>query len=244
MKLDELADALFPGGHKLQTSDIGVTSGLATTAAGVEVGIVGISKGEPVGVDAAIAMSKIVLDHVAKAGGAPLVVLVDTQSQKMARRDELLGLNEYLAHLSKSLALASLSNHHTVGVLYGGAAAGAFIATALSTDRLVAVPGAEPSVMDLPSIARVTKLPLDRLKAMAKTTPIFAPGLDHLAMTGAVTETWDDNIASYTGRLDALLSADHAAEDVRDQLGAERKGRKRAAEVARRVMDAATIRIR
>ena len=37
----------------------------------------------------------------------------------------------------------------------------------------VGLPGAEPTVMDLPSMSRVTKLPLDTLKQLAKSTPVF-----------------------------------------------------------------------
>ena len=238
MTLDELADALFPRGHALHTDAHGVVGGHATTAAGCEVGVVGIAEGRPVGVDAAIALSEHVLAHLSRGGAVPLLVLVDTQSQAMARRDELLGLNEYLAHLTKSLAFAALGGHRTVGILYGHAAAGAFIATALSTEVLIAVPGAEPSVMDLPSIARVTKLPLDQLEKMAETTPIFAPGLEHLSATGAVSEFWPDR-AGFAGQLDALLSGDRPQADTRDQLGAGRHGRLRAAAIARKVMDAA-----
>lgn len=241
MTLDELAGALFAPGYALGTDAHGVVAGEATTRAGRDVGVVGIAEGRPVGVDAAIALSEHVLAHIARGDGSPLVVLVDTQSQAMARRDELLGLNEYLAHLTKSLALASLAGHRTIGILYGHAAAGAFIATALSTELLVAVPGAEPSVMDLPSIARVTKLPLEQLQRMAKSTPIFAPGLEHLSATGAVGETWQDP-ASFAARLDALLSAERPAGDTRDRLGAERRGRSKAADIARAVMDAAAAR--
>lgn len=244
MTLAELADALFPGGHSLSTEPSGAVSGTATTQAGIRVGVVGIAEGKPVGIDAALAMAETVLAHVAAGGHGqgvmpPLVMLVDTQSQQMARRDELLGLNEYLAHLCKSMALASFQGHRTIGILYGRAAAGAFIATALSTDLLVAVPGAEPSVMDLPSIARITKLPLRHLEDMAKSTPIFAPGLEHLAATGAVRETWNDP-GNFASKLDALLSGEPPAGDVRDQLGAERRGRLRAHEIANRVIDAAT----
>ena len=235
MTLAELADALFPGGHALDTDAFGVTSGRATTKAGMLVGVVGMSDGKPVGVDAAIRLSGVVLAHAERAPPAPLVVLVDTQSQSMTRRDELLGLADYLAHLAKSFALASSRGHRTVGILYGGAAAGAFIATALSTDILIAVPGAAPSVMDLPSIARVTKLPLDRLEGLAKTTPIFAPGIEPLAATGAVTETWDDDRGRYADALDRVLVADAVGEDRRDRLGSERGGRTKAAEVAARV---------
>lgn len=237
MSLDELAGALFPGGHALTTTAAGVTSGTGTTASGTAVGVAGISGGHPVGADEAVALAGLVLAHVARAAGTPILVLVDTQSQRMARRDELLGLNECLAHLCKSLALASMQGCRTIGVLHGGAAAGAFIATALATDILVAVPGAAPSVMDLPSIARVTKLPLEQLEEMARTTPIFAPGLAPLAATGAVTETWDGAHGAYADRLDALLAAAPAGGDRRDELGAARGGRPVAARIARLVMD-------
>jgi hypothetical protein len=87
------------------------------------------------------------------------LVLVDTQGQLMARRDEMRGLNEYLAHLAKCLPLASQQGHRTIGLEYGKATAGPFLATALATDFLVGLPGTEPVVMALPSISRVTKLP-------------------------------------------------------------------------------------
>jgi malonate decarboxylase gamma subunit len=152
----------------------------------------------------------------------------------MARRDELLGLNEYLAHLVKSLALAAMHGHCTVSVLFGHAAAGAFIATALSSQSLVALPGAKPSVMDLPSISRVTKLPLEQLTELAKSTPIFAPGVAPLFAIGAVAETWaaDQPLAP---RLAALLQHPAAISDPRDWIGLERKGRLLAHKIAERV---------
>ncbi|WP_416366216.1 biotin-independent malonate decarboxylase subunit gamma [Sphingomonas aerolata] len=50
--------------------------------------------------------------------------------------------------------------------------------------RLAALPGAHPEVMDLASMARVTKLSIDLLEDKAKTTPVFAPGLDNLVSVG------------------------------------------------------------
>src|SRR4029077_16718238 len=70
-----------------------------------------------------------------------ILVLVDTQGQLMARRDEMRGLNEYLAHLAKCLLLASQQGHRTIGLEYGKAAAGAFLATALATDFLIGLMG-------------------------------------------------------------------------------------------------------
>jgi malonate decarboxylase gamma subunit len=148
------------------------------------------------------------------------------------------GLNEYLAHLAKCLLLASQQGHRTIGLEYGKAAAGAFLATALATDHLIGLPGGEPSVIDLPSISRVTKLPLDKLKELAKTTSVFAPGLDHLFQMGAVAEIWDPE-KPLDEQLEAALG-NASPTDVRDELGAERKGRLMAAQVAKRVIAEAT----
>jgi malonate decarboxylase gamma subunit len=178
MTLDEVLHSLFPSGHTLERGPSGTLHGTAKVEGQSEVTVVGIVGGTPFGVDGAILLAGHVLAAVKAGGRAPIVVLVDTTSQNMARRDELLGLNEYLAHLIKSLALATVHGHRTVSVLFGHAAAGAFIAAALSSQSLVALPGAEPSVMDIPSISRVTKLPLEQLKELAKSTPIFAPGVD------------------------------------------------------------------
>lgn len=161
-------------------------------------------------------------------------MLIDSSSQRMSRHDELLGLSEYLAHLAKALLLAEVRGHRTIALLHGGSAAGAFIATALATGTLVALPGAHPAVMDLPSMARVTKLSLDVLKAKAETTPVFAPGLDNLFRTGAIHAVWDPAIP-LAGQLAALL-ATPAAADHRDRLGAERGGRPKAAAIAERVI--------
>lgn len=234
MTLDELLAGLFPAGASVQRGPHGTASGTGRLEGGKEVAVVGVVDGTPLGIDGALILAGHVLDIVAKGGETPIVVLVDTSSQNMARRDELLGLNEYLAHLSKSLALASIKGHATVGVLYGHAAAGAFISTALSTQILAALPGAYPSVMDLPSISRVTKLPLDTLKELAKSTPIFAPGLDPLYATGAVTERWE--VATMAGQLkDALATRARGFDDRRDEIGLARKGRLRAHEIAAKV---------
>jgi malonate decarboxylase gamma subunit len=148
----------------------------------------------------------------------------------------MLGLNEYLAHLAKCLLLASRSGHRTVGFEYGKAAAGAFLATALASDVLVAVEGASPTVMDLPSIARVTKIPEKKLAEMAKSTPVFAPGLDPMFKTGALATIWDAERPLDEQLAETLQEA--TMDDVRDARGKERGGRTVAADVARRVMTA------
>jgi malonate decarboxylase gamma subunit len=156
----------------------------------------------------------------------------------MSKRDELLGLNEFLAHLAKSLIYADIHGRPTIGLLYGHSAAGALLATGLATRVLVGLPGAEPAVMDLPSMAKVTKLSIETLQEKAKSTPVFAPGLQNLARMGAVHVTWNEGI-SLADQLDTLLGSLWDAYDRRDTLGKERGGRMKAAEIAERVRDLA-----
>jgi malonate decarboxylase gamma subunit len=234
MTLDEVVTSLFPSGHQVKQGPAGTLHGTAEVKGHGKVTIVGIVGATPLGVDAAILLAGHVLAAVEAGDRAPILFLADTSSQNMARRDELLGLNEYLAHLIKSLALAAAHGHRSVSLLFGNAAAGAFIATALSSQSLVALPGAAPSVMDLPSISRVTKLPLEQLERLAKSTPIFAPGVAPLFAIGAVTQTWAAD-QLFAPRLADLLRQPVATSDLRDQIGLERKGRRLAQTIAERV---------
>ena len=234
MTLDDVVTSLFPSGHQVERGPSGTLHGTARVEGHGKVTVVGIVGGTPLGIDAAILLAEHVLAAVEAGDRAPIVFLVDTSSQNMARRDELLGLNEYLAHLAKSLALAAAHGHRSVSLLFGHAAAGAFIAAALSSQSLVALPGAAPSVMDLPSISRVTKLPLEQLERLARSTPIFAPGVGPLFAIGAVTETWAAD-QPFVPRLADLLRQPVATSDLRDQIGLERKGRRLAQTIAARV---------
>lgn len=237
MSLDEVLNGLFPGGHQVKVSPEGWITGHGERKSGGLISVIGVANGVALGTSGVIPLAAQVLAVASAGGGVPILVLVDTQGQLMTRRDEMRGLNEYLGHLAKCLLFASHLGHRTIGLEYGKAAAGSFLATALATDILVALPGATPAVMDMPSIARVTKLPESRLLELAKTTPVFAPGLDHMVFVGAVATVWDPKQP-----LDAQLEAAIAAaspDDRRDVLGAERKGRPMAANVAKQVMAAA-----
>lgn len=235
MTLAEILSSLFPGGHSVAVAD-GLVTGHGTLGE-TKLHVVGIDGDTALGVEGALALSARVLDAVRAGEGAPILVAVDSDSQRMSRRDELLGLNECLAHLAKTLLLADRAGHPTVGLIYGHSAAGAFIATALATRVLAALPGATPSVMDLPSVARVTKLPLEKLQQMATSTPVFAPGLDNMVAAGAVHVVLDPGTP-----LDAqirTLIADLPTRDERDRLGEERGGRPVAREIAERVAEQA-----
>jgi malonate decarboxylase gamma subunit len=234
--LDNILASLFPGGHDVR-SDNGVIFGSAVLRSGARALVIGIADKTAVGVDEAIRLSGYVLDSLDQ-GSGPILVLVDSDSQRMSKRDELLGLNEFLSHLAKVLIYADMNGRPTVGLLYGHSAAGALLATGLATRVLVGLPGADPAVMDLPSMAKVTKLSIETLQEKAKSTPVFAPSLSNLALMGAVHMVWN-NAASLADQMEALLADMPAAHDRRDALGKERGGRLKAADIAERVRELA-----
>lgn len=240
MTLAEILASLFPQGHDVQLEN-GMLFGRGGRRGGGDLCVIGIDGQLPVGIEQAAALSRRVLDAVTSGGNDPILVLVDSDSQRMSKRDELLGISEFLAHLAKCLIYADAHGHPTIGLLYGHSAAGAFIATALATRALLALPGAEPVVMDLPSMSRVTKLPIDVLKEKARSTPVFAPGLDNLAQTGGVTAVLDpeESLAEAVETLLASFASPGDQPDVRDRVGKERKGRPKAADIAERVRELA-----
>lgn len=235
MTLDKILSSLFPAGRDIVNAQ-GLLWGTGKRSNGGAVQLIGVTDALPLGIDEAAQLSRHLLDVLERGGTDPILVLIDSSSQRMSKRDELLGLNEFLAHLAKCLIIADNLGHPTIGLLYGHTAAGAFIATALATRRLVALPGAQPAVMDLPSMSRVTKLSVEVLEQMARSTPVFAPGLDNFAQTGAVESILDPN-RSLAEQLEALLAADthDVTTDVRDRRGKERGGRPKAADIAERV---------
>ena len=233
MTPDEILTSLFPDGHSVSTKG-SLLAGTATMRDGRQIQVIGVTGRSPIGVDEAIVLSRRVLDIAVADASTPIFLLLDSDSQRMSKRDELLGLSEFLSHLAKCLILAEQRGHRTIGLLYGHSAAGAFIATALSTRTLVALPSADPAVMDLPSMARVTKLSIDVLQEKARSTPVFAPGVDNIERMGAIREIWDEK-ESLGGQLETLLANPEDRHDARDRLGAERQGRLKAAEIAGRV---------
>jgi hypothetical protein len=152
MMLAEILSSLFPSGHDV-VLEHGLLFGHGTRPQGRAI-VIGVDGRAAVGVDEAAWLSRKILEALRAGGTDPILVLVDSDSQRMSKRDELLGLSEFLAHLAKCLIYADAQGHPTVGLLYGHTAAGAFIATALATRTPLALPGADPAVMDLPSMAR------------------------------------------------------------------------------------------
>lgn len=226
----DILASLFPHGHDVANLEA-LPHGLGHVDADTALHVLGVTGGTFPGVDEAVALAGRVLQIAQSGDGLPILFLLDSGSQRMSRRDELLGLSETLAHLAKALRVAANNGHPTIGLLYGGTAAGAFIATALACETLVALPGAHPEVMDLPSMARVTKLSLDVLQEKAQATKVFAPGLDNIAATGGILETWDA-AAPLAGQLQKLLAGKAPTDDGRAALGKARAGRPKAADIA------------
>ena len=190
----------------------------------------------------ALAVSRAVLAVVAEDADAgnpprPIVFVADTQGQELSRQEELLGLNGCFAHVARCVDLARRRGHPTLTLIHGQAVSGGFLAFGMLADRVCALPGAQVRVMDLRAMARVTKIPLERLEALAVDSPVFAPGADNYWRMGAVHELWPDSAEDWDARMAAALAAVQPGDqaDERAKLGAERGGRTLAARVAAEV---------
>ena len=239
MTLDEVLKALFGTTFTVDVRADGTLFGEVRLTPTQSAALIGVVQGAPLGVEGALALAHRVLTLIRAGQRQPIFVLIDSDSQRMSQRDELLGLNEYLSHLAKVLWQADRSGFPTITLLYGGGAAGAFVTTALSTRALIVLPGAHPAVMDLGSIARVTKLPVDLLQKMGERTPVFAPGIANIELMGAVTESWGAESNLPERVLSLLQRFGELPEDGRDQRGRECGGRTLAAGIAEQVMRAA-----
>ncbi|MBD8643266.1 biotin-independent malonate decarboxylase subunit gamma [Stenotrophomonas sp. CFBP 13724] len=229
MNLDQLLPALFPAGHRVERND-DVLTGTASTAGG-EVTVIGTANKLEVGVDHALALSACVLASTRGHPKRPIVMLVDTAGQRLARRDELLGINGCFAHLARSLELARRRGAALVSLVYGESVSGGFLSFGLMADRIFALPEAQVRVMDLRAMARVTKQPLEKLQALSLSSPVFAPGVDNYVRMGAVEAVWEGDLAA---ALAAALSGPQRL-DLRRERGLERGGRLLAHDVARAV---------
>jgi malonate decarboxylase gamma subunit len=98
-------------------------------------------------------------------------------------------------------------------------------------DVCYALPEAEIRVMNLPAMARVTKIPLERLQELSKASPVFAPGVENYVRMGAIEAVWDGDLSQHLA--DALSGSGTA--DNRRALGESREGRLLANRVAERV---------
>jgi malonate decarboxylase gamma subunit len=233
MDAKTLLEKLFPNGSEV-AFDGQYFAGTGESAHG-NVAIIGSIDAAPIGVELAFRMAGEVLRIVRDAPAMPILLLVDTQGQRLSRRDELLGINGYMAHLAKCLQLARNKGHKIIGLVYSEAVSGGFLASSLLADRCYALPEAQVRVMNLPAMSRITKIPLERLQELSQSSPVFAPGVQNYLRMGAVHALWEGDLAQ---RLAEALETP-AEGDRRRQWGEEREGRNLARQVAERVRHAA-----
>jgi len=230
------ADRLFGvGQHQLQYQDYFLV-GSAQTLRG-PVHVIGTRDRAPIGVELALKLSSAVLAAIAedqkKGTVLPIVLISETQGQLLSRHDELLGLNGTLAHVALCVDLARRMGHRLLTLVRHEAVSGGFLSFGMLGDRICALPDSQVRVMDLRAMARVTKIPLERLEGLAQQSAVFAPGAENYVRLGGVHEQWtleDDWSQSLATALDHC-----SAIDERASLGAQRGGRHLAASTAERV---------
>jgi len=219
MDWQTVAGQLFPQGHDIVEHD-NFLSGSAQVD-GQQVAIIGTTGHTPIGIEIALAQAKAVLTTVQQHPGRPILILVDTQGQRLRHRDEMLGINSYMAHLGKCIDLARRQGHTVIGLVYDQALSGGFITSGLIASACYALPQATIRVMGLPAMARITKVAEERLTELAKDNPVFAPGPENYLRMGGLHGIWADDLAGQLAR--ALAQANQ--DDQRMALGQERGGR-------------------
>ena len=226
MNWKEVADRLFPQGHDVcEQGDFLLGEGLC---AGRSVTVLGTTNHAEVGVEITLAMAREVLVTARDHTGRAIVFLIDTQGQRLRRRDEMRGINSYMGHLAKCIELARRRGHRVVGLVYDQALSGGFIASAMAADLCAALPEAEIRVMNLPAMARVTRIAEEQLRELSALSPVFAPGAINYVRMGAIEPLWEGDLARHLE--EALANAD--TDDQRARLGFERGGRMLAFPVA------------
>ncbi|MFC5512035.1 biotin-independent malonate decarboxylase subunit gamma [Massilia jejuensis] len=229
MDWQTLATKLFPEGHTV-TEHEHFLSGTGSVE-GQTVTVIGTTDHAPIGIEIALIQAQAVLATVREHPGRPILILVDTQGQRLRHRDEMLGINSYMAHLGKCIDLARRRGHRIVGLVYDQALSGGFITSGLMADACFALPDATIRVMGLSAMARITKVPEERLAELAKVDPVFAPGAPNYLRMGGLQAIWEDDVGARLAA--AIRDADPV--DRRRALGFERGGRKLAAPVAQAV---------
>ena len=233
MNWNDLTRALFGEEHGI--SQDGEFLRGSVTFDGAPLEVIGTTEHAQIGVQLSLQQARAVLDIVAAHPRRAMLLLIDTQGQRLRRRDELLGINRAMAHLGMSIDLARRRGHRVLGLVYDQALSGGFITSGLIADACDALPEAEIRVMQIPAMARVTKLPEELLRELSRSNPVFAPGVANYVAMGGVRALWQGDLR--VALRSALAST--STDDRRARDGQERGGRLLAAEVARRVLDAA-----
>ena len=231
MKIETLLKELFPEGHTVKNTE-SILTGFGATPKG-EIAVMGTTDHLAVGVDTALTLADFVLGVIKDRPGMPILMLVDTEGQRLSLKDELLGINGYLAHLVKCLELARQRGHQLITLVYSEAVSGGFLAFGMMADDIHTLPEGKVRVMNLPAMSRITKLPLEQLQELSSTSPIFAPGIENFIKLGGVQTVWQEPLSEQLVKVIGL----ETSADIRRKNGFIRQGRKLACSVAQRVVD-------
>jgi malonate decarboxylase gamma subunit len=231
MDVRSLLDALFPAGHSVQVDAV-LLHGDGQTG-DTTVAVIGTTEATPIGVEVALQLASEVLRVIREHPGRPMLLLVDTTGQRLSRRDELLGINRFLSHLAKCIEAARWHGHRIVSLVYAQAVSGGYLSSGMHADACFALPDAEIRVMGLPAMARVTKIPQQKLEELSRSSPVFAPGVGNYEKMGALVALWEGDLAA---RLAAALR-EPSTGDRRRALGEQRGGRRQARAVSQRVRE-------
>ena len=230
MNWEKLVSDIFGPDHRVKRHG-DVISGTGELH-GQTLAVVGTTDHTSIGVEIALAQARLILDTVQNHPERAILLLVDTQGQRLRHRDELLCINRYMAHLGCCIELARRRGHRVIGLVYDQALSGGFITSGLIADACYALPEAEIRVMRLPAMARVTKISEQVLEALSISNPVFAPGVKNYVAMGGIHSLWTGDLAA--ALQDALQTAPR--DDARAADGAARGGRKLAAQVIAQVL--------
>ncbi|AYA69584.1 biotin-independent malonate decarboxylase subunit gamma [Acinetobacter sp. WCHA55] len=235
MNTELLLKQLFPKQLDYQINGY-VIKGNAETEAG-PVRILGTVNAAPINQEIAIELAGEILKLIQQQQKTPVVFIVDTQGQDLSRADELLCLNRTFAHLASCVDLLRRSGHANLAIIFGQAVSGGFLSYGLMANEVYALSDSQVKVMDLNAMARVTKIPVEKLKDLSQSSAIFAPGVENFYKMGAINAIWPDLESDWISQ--ALLNQQQHLEsyitDQRRVVGQQRQGRQLCNQVIEKV---------
>ena len=238
MNTELLLKQLFPKQLDYQINGY-VIKGNAETEAG-PVRILGTVNAAPINQEIAIELAGEILQLIQQQKQTPVVFIVDTQGQDLSRADELLCLNRTFAHLASCVDLLRRSGHANLAIIFGQAVSGGFLSYGLMANEVYALSDSQVKVMDLNAMARVTKIPVEKLKDLSQSSAIFAPGVENFYKMGAINAIWPDLESDWISQ--ALLNQQQQLEsyitDQRRVVGQQRQGRQLCNSVIEKVANA------
>ncbi len=189
----------------------------------VKFNILGTVENTNFGVDEAIEMAKHILELLQTNNHAPIILLTNVIGQKLSVRDEWLGMYAYYGHLLKCLHLARKNGNKIISLIYNEAIGGSFIAFGMMADRIFSLKDTQLAVMWLEGMAKVTKIDINVLREISKTSPVFAPGVENFKKLGGIHEVL--TLEEVPQQLLTSLEEKNIHLDNRAQLGKKYGGR-------------------